>query len=414
MENKFENFFRFEYKILFVYIFYKIYYITVFPGVDFLHSIVFYLDLLILVPFIVYNFNFDNFFEFKINFYNLPIFFLYLTLFFFLFSSFIVNNSFISFNAFLKIIVYIVLFYSFFYKFSKILFKSDELFEKFLNIIIIFACISSFFSFCSVFFGFNSEGRFYGTTIGFFINPNSTAFVYSFAIPVIIYKFMTKRINNILFFIILLIFLYCLVFTLSRAGFIAVLISILFITFSKSKKLFIVISLILLVILSSYINELLSLKTDSSLARGLLFLTAISIITSTTQTFLFGYGVTNAITVFEEEKKSFGNFEVTVNNPHNFILLIMIQYGLLTLLPYLFFIFSLIIAGIKNRIKIPEIKDKRKLELCIAIVLGLLAQNLFEEIIVVPEFPVMSVTLIFMGIIYCFIIKGKRKQVEFE
>jgi O-antigen ligase len=137
-------------------------------------------------------------------------------------------------------------------------------------------------------------------------------------------------------------------------------------------------------------------------------------ITNNSQSFLYGYGVTNAIKLFEEEKRDFGNFEVTVNNPHNFILLIMIQYGFLTLLPYLLFILSLIIMGIKKRIKIPVIKDRRKLELSIAIILGMLIQNQFEEIMVVPEFPVMSVTLIFMGLIYCFINSEKRKHLVVE
>ncbi len=414
MENRLENVFDYKYKILFVYILYKIYCITVFPGADFLHSIGFNLDILILVPFLISIFEFDKFFKYRINIDNLPIFFIFLTLFFFLFSSFVINNSYISFNELLKIIIYIVLFFSFFYKFANKLFENDRLFEKFLNIIIIFACISSFFSLCSVIWGFNGEGRFSGTTIGFFFNPNSTAFVYSFSIPVLIYKYYTKQINNIFFFIILILFLYCLLFTLSRAGLMSVLLSSLFMVYSKSKKLFIFLLVILLLVVLSFLAEYLSLKTDSSLARGLLILTAISMITSSSQSFLYGYGVTNAIKIFEEEKRDFGNFEVTVNNPHNFILLVMIQYGLLTLLPYLLFILSLIIMGIKKRMKILVMKDRRKLELSIAIILGMLIQNQFEEIMVVPEFPVMSVTLIFMGLIYCFIISERRKPLVVE
>jgi O-antigen ligase len=394
------NRFDFGLKILIVYILYKIYYVSIFPGVAFIKSIGFYIDVIIFLMFFTVTLDIERLLNFKLKINILPIFLLLLTLFFFLFSTFAINAEYIDFHSFAKILVYIAIFLSYFVFFAKNLSDNDNLFEKFMNGILIFSIISSFFSILTIFLGFNAEGRFNGAAVGFFIHPNTTSFVYSLAIPVLIYKYFSKKIKFTPYIILLLFFLFCLILTLSRAGYLAVLISSLFLTYSRSKKIFLLTTVLIIIVLASFLFEILALKTDSSFSRSLLIIAAISLITASPKSFFFGYGVSNALKIFDEEKRSFGEFEVNVNNPHNFILLIMLQYGLLTLLPYITFIIVLIFSRMKKRFNLLISKDKLKVELSIAILLGLFFQNMFEEIIIVPEFPLMPLSIIFMGIIY--------------
>jgi len=389
-----------QYVVLF-YLLYKVYYISIFSLGQFIRGSESYLiDILFFMIFLITTLDINQLFKFHFSINNSINLFLIFTFLFFLFSALIINiKNDKSIFTFLKLSIYIFQFVAFYFYFAKIMYKDDNLLEKFLDLILYFVVINSFFSILSLHFGFNTENRLFVSAIGIYNNPNTTSFIYSIGIPILVYKLIVNKIPKPVFIILMILFVYCQIFTYSRAGYMATLASLLVLTFFRSKKIFILCVILFVIIFLTYIAEILSLKTLSTVSRVLLTLTAISMITRSINSFLWGYGVLNALEQFDIEKNLFGNFEINVNNPHNFILLIALQFGVMTLIPYLLFIITLIVNNYRKRKSYTNL-IRNKVELSIAIILGLIIQNIFEEIIVVPEFPIMPLSLIFMGFLY--------------
>lgn len=399
-------------KILLFFIGYKIYIITVLPGASFVKNVSYYLDIFLLLIYLILVLDIKVIIKLKLLPANTTTFFLLLTLIMFIISTFYINISYaLNLQAMIKTPIYILLFLSLFFSFPQVLVRNEDLFEKFLNYLIGISILSAFFSILSLHFGYNSENRIISAAIGFFNHTNTTAFIYSLVIPIVIYKYFSKRISLYGFIAMLGLFCYCLIFTLSRAGMMSVLLSVLFLTYFKSRKIFYITVILMLILSFSFLIDILALKTDSSLSRGLLIFTAVNMLTRGTGYLLWGYGVTNVYKVFDEEKRDFGNFETNVNNPHNFLLMLSIQFGIMVLLPYLAFLFVLLKNAIKIKTNMINNNTKLRLELCIAYIMGLILHNMFEELIIIPEFPFMPISLVFMGYMY-YQIKGSKKNIN--
>jgi hypothetical protein len=116
---------------------------------------------------------------------------------------------------------------------------------------------------------------------------------------------------------------------------------------------------------------------------------------------IWGYGVFNALEVFQSEKFFFGSREI-VPDPHNSILLLSIQFGVVFTAVLSASILLLYLKVFLERKSILYRRHKNKISLSIAITLGLLGQNMVENILVYPEYFVMQAFLIFLGYIYHF------------
>ncbi len=396
--------FPISYKILIFYIILKIYQISILPLRDFLKSTEFYLDTIILIIFFILVLDYSNVLksnEYYTNKNYLPIIILFLL---FLFSSFYINLEYnLKVSTIFKLIAIVLLFYCFFLKFAKQIYENEILFNKFINGII---AVSVFLSVTGVFInaiGINSSPIITQAYRGLFMHPNTFAFLFCFGIPAVFYKFFSNQISKFKFYSIVSFFLIVLFFTFSRAGFMAALVCIFVFIFFRSRLLSITLVIIFLIIFSTFFTEIQGLKTDSTLARGILYITAFNLITDNSTNMYWGYGIDRSIEIFTDSKMLYGNFESAVNNPHNFLLLLSLQFGILLAFTYLLFIVILLIKSML-KIKIVGENDlKWKIVTCISIISGLLIQNLFEELMVIPEFPVMSLSLIFMGYLFYFI-----------
>lgn len=377
----------------------KVYAVTFLPGASTLRGYINIIDSSLLFAYFIFAIELKDLLlkNFKLN---VSLFFLLITLIFFLYSSLYVNISYnLNFFDIFKILNYIFHFIIFFIYFPRIIELKSDYFEDFLKGVLIFVLINSFFSLLSLHTGFN-QYRSLRTSVGLFMSPNSTAFIYTIGIPILFHKYWDKKIIAIAFIPLLLILFYCEIFTLSRGGYVGLLVSLMVLFYTKSKKLFIITISVLSLLLFIFFYEIIALKTDSSLARGIIIYTAINMATKSLHYFLWGYGVTRATDVLYDEKQLFGNFEVNVNNPHNFLLLLLIQFGFLLTISYLIFLISVIINSVKLSQQKLQPFVKKRINLLIAIISGLIVQNLFEEIIIVPDFPLFSITLIILGLLY--------------
>lgn len=398
--------FNLSFKIIILYLLFKIISVTYgFNNISFLKSGA--IDIAIFITFLILYVDYNKMSDISIGFKSYISFFLLLTFFFVCYSSFIKHPAdSLNIKTILKVIEYVIQFIVFFFIFGNILYKSDLLFENFGKYILYFAVFSSVFSLINYETQILYNKGYYYSTVGFFFHPNTTAFLYTFSFPILFYKYLSKQINVINFILMNVLFIPTLLFTFSRAGYISVSICILIITFVKSKKLFFFFLVLFVLIFITIAINLVAPKSVSTVSRLQLILTAVALLSSKNN-YLWGLGIDSYSKMFYDQKTLFGNYEPNVNSPHNFILLLLLQFGVFTLISYLLFIFSIL----KNTLgKLRDIADndrRMRIILSLTIILGVIIQNIFEEVFVRPDFPIMATSLIFMGYLYAFILHEK-------
>ena len=114
--------------------------------------------------------------------------------------------------------------------------------------------------------------------------------------------------------------------------------------------------------------------------------------------FLFGYGVFHSLDIFFTEKLFVGSFEIVVD-PHNMILLLAIQFGMIITVSFLLFVIIVITTSMR-KFYLLNSDIKGGTILSFALVINLIIQNQFEDIIVYPEYFVFPIFLVFLGYLY--------------
>lgn len=385
---------------------------SIIPLSGIVYSRIYYIEIFLFFLLIVSILDLRNLFNFSFERLNLFHLFIFISFLFFFISSFYINFQYNNnIESLAKLISYFVIIITFFYIFAKQLYLSEEFFEKLTDFIILIGTLFSVYAIIDIFIlGIHPVEEYRFSTSGIFAHPNNASFLYTILIPLIIYKYYKRRIQLSRFLFLLLIFLFCLLLTFSRAGYVGVFISILVMTYFRSKTIFILTLIVLFFVISTFVLDIAVAKGDSSISRGMLMITAINMIIHDNIHFLWGYGVFNAIDVFIAEKIYAGNFENIVS-PHNILLLVTIQFGVL-------FTISILLAMVYLYIKVIIIKRKLKsenlnlrLNVCIAITLGLICQDMFEGMVGYPEFFLMPIFFTFYGFLYYFVRYNKKIKV---
>ena len=307
------------------------------------------------------------------------------------------NNSEI--KSVVKIFTYVLLFIMFFNFYASSLISNYNFFNKFVDAIIIFALINSIIGWFAVFFMPPPVDLYQGYHLGLFHHPNTNAAIYSIAVPAIFYKVVYLGKKNYQNIIILVFFFVSMLFTYSRSTFVGVGVALLLITLFRSKKYAVFFILLILLVGVSVLDTFLLAKGGfSSISRLLLFYTAFEMILASTSSVLFGYGVFRSLEIFFTEKLFTGSTEVVVD-PHNMILLLGIQFGMIITIAFIGFIILVLVSSISKVNKLnPEIKSG--VVLSFSMVINLVVQNQFEDIIIYPEYFVYPVFLVFLGYLY--------------
>ncbi len=322
-------------------------------------------------------------------------------IFLFLYSSFYVNYQYnTNLDSIIRLISYPVVIVLFFFIFSKMLFENGLLFEKFLNLWVIFALLCTFIAFASSAIGFDFNNDYGSLHSSIFRHPNTYAFIFTFAVPMVIYKYFSKRISLMGLILAESFLMVGLLLTNSRAAYIGVFVAILIITYRKSKITFFLGAAVLVFLALTFFLSFAIGKNDSSISRTQIILVALSMILFNGGTrFLWGYGVTHSTNVFRSEISVFGPTRVELD-PHNFVLLLGIQFGVLLTLAVIICIIILLIKVYFLRKKQLSFEINQRIGLSNAIVVGILLENLFEDMIVYPESFIMLMFLIFLGYLY--------------
>lgn len=404
----FSNKYRVE-NIIILLLFSLTFYVrTILPFGGTFFARIYYFEILLFCFLMLSMLDFNKFFNFRFKKFDIIHLLFFISFFFFFISSFYYNFQYNSnIQSIAKSLSYFVIIISFFFVFARRIYRDGDFFEKLVDLILLFGFILSVYAFVDYFLlKLHPAEEYRFTDSGIMVHPNSASFLYTVLIPITIYKYFCKRISFSKFLVILLLFSFCFLFTFSRAGYIGVFSAILVMTFFRSKTIF-VISLILLVFsLSTFVMDFAVLKSDSSISRGMLAITAINMIFQDAHHFLWGYGVFHAKDVFLNEKIFSGSFE-DVNHPHNVIMLLAIQFGALFTISTILTIAYLYIKAFFVRRRLINKNVKLRITLCMAIASGIILQNMFEDIISSPEFFVMPVFFTFLGYIYYAVVYNK-------
>ena len=298
-----------------------------------------------------------------------------------------------------KIITYVLFFIVFFNFYSFFLISYNHFFNKFLYFIIVFSVINSIIGWYLIFFGTPSSIIYSGFHSGLFDHPNTNAYVYSLAIPIIYYKVVYAGEKNYLNLSILVFLFISMLFTYSRSALLGLGLALLIITFFKSKKYTVLFIIIISLLVFTILDYFLFVKgSSSSISRLLLFYTAYDMIADNINSFLFGYGVFRSLDIFVTEKLFSGSFEV-VADPHNLMLLLAIQFGMIITISFLIFVLLVLIKSLV-KINLLDSDIKGGVILSVSLIISLIVQSLFEDIVVYPEKFVYPVFLIFLGYLY--------------
>lgn len=293
-----------------------------------------------------------------------------------------------------------VVYFFFAYLGKKLCFESGA-FDAYIRIFYysgIFLSITGIFMLVT---GIGLRGEYSFTSHGLFVHPNTASFIYIVTVPAAIYLLGTGKISMTAFVPVIVLLIVTLLLTFSRAGYIGTFSAMIIYLFLNSRKrlVFTAISLLAIIAGVNLLMDFITAKQDSSFGRMLLALAAVNMIIESTGGFLWGYGVFRGLEIFRDEKLLFGSYEF-VDDPHNFVLLMGIQFGMIVTAISLLIILYVITRVLLMKKEHIEIMTLRKIHLSLAVCSGLLINNMFEDIIVYPEYYVMPVFLMFLGYLY--------------
>lgn len=393
--------FRFSDYLIFLILFVNLYISTDLPGQFTLKSSIHYIQIALIIIFLFCTIDFSKirFNPYGINLTGFIIIFICLA---FILSTFVFNfgsNS--DFKSIAKIITYPLVIYVFFnylgYKFV----NDQNYFENYLLVFLYFGILNSIVSWLILFLNLFPDSTYYFTTHGIFVHPNTASFLFILEIPLALYFYYIKKINLVTVSAVMLLLILTLLFTFSRAGYLGAFSAVFIFMFlvSKSKKVFLVSVFVLLLVVSTFLIDFITAKQDSSYGRLLLLLTAYNMILQSSHSMLWGYGVYSGVEIFREEKLFFGNYEF-VDDPHNFLLLMGIQFG--AVIPFLVLLFIMLVYA-----KVFFLNKKNysgdemiSIYLSVSVTSGYLINNMLEDAIAYTEYFVMPVFLMFLGYLY--------------
>jgi hypothetical protein len=384
--------------------------ITGIPGLYSIFKIIYFVQLGIFVLYLSIYFDFDYIFNYRFRRITVTPFLIIISFLLFFISSFIVNWNYNSnWESIFKLLTYPIVFYLFFVHLARLFFYYDNLFEKFLNVLVLIAFFTALIALTMYFLGLSLSNQYQFAATGYFGHPNTAAFIYTLSIPILFYKRFTNKYSNPKFILFLVTLMGGLLFSFSRSAYLGVFISILVITYKKSKKIFAITVVLSLFIIAYLFLGFATAKGDSSSPRILLIFASLNMIFNYGSRYLlWGYGIFHNIDVFKNESILVGSTE-GVPDPHNMIMLSSIQFGLLFTV-CLALIVAVIIAKTVFNKKENNSFFESKINLLISIIIGLIAHNMLEDIICYPEYYVMPLFLTFLG--YLFFYSSQRQLIN--
>ncbi len=286
----------------------------------------------------------------------------------------------------------------------KITERNPYVWSFFLKFIVVFGVFTALIAILFYVMGYNVNPAAPGASSSYFKHPNTSAFVYTFAAPVIVYYLLFEKesISDVMYWALLVgcVMVYtAMLLTLSRAGYIAILSSSAILLFLKNRKLFFMWLLLIAVALVFFLQPFLFGKgSASSVSRLGLLYSAIEMLKSSNVKLLFGFGIISVFEEFTNFKLQLGPLLEDVAYPHNSILFFVMQFGLIAFVPTILFLSYILLRSV--RILRDDLFGNKRFIIPFTIIVSILFQSLLEDTVLFPEFFVYHVFLIFFGYLF--------------
>ncbi|MCI0448511.1 MAG: hypothetical protein L0Y79_01845 [Chlorobi bacterium] len=280
-------------------------------------------------------------------------------------------------------------------------------------LIFVWGSLTGFLGIFLLFSNLNPPGKYSNFAISYIYHPNVTAFVYTTSIIATIF-YLFWKIKELSVFFKLALFLGLLLqfsglfFTLCRAAVVGVLVGISVYLCVISKRKTLLILPVLLISIPFLISKYIFLKGIASFySRARLLIPALDLITQSKARFLFGYGISDSIVVFQ--RNSLLLVKDDINNPHNAILSLLIMFGaiftIFLIICILFIMIKVFIRGWKSN----DYKEKHFFAFLLSSMVALIVHNMFDSQLVMVELFCLQFFLIYLGLSYYLIIFKSRK-----
>ena len=283
-----------------------------------------------------------------------------------------------------------------------LLIENKKTLNIFLKSLVYFGILSGIFGFITMIYPeINRFNLYPGTAISFFKHPNATATIYNFTVPATLYFLFFKRkeisvMEKSIYMFGLLLMFFNVLFTLSRTGIFSMCLIFLIMSYSYSKKLFFT-SLLLapILLIFALFGFFTSKGASTAIGRVGLLATTIEMFNSSGAAKLLGHGSYSTIKIFEKIKISL-NVADENNVPHNVLVYFVLQFGLLTAVPFFLFIFKSMFRAL---LKLSKSVNKNLLSVSVAVCFSVFFKNMGEDLMFFPEFILFHLFLIFFGFI---------------
>lgn len=363
------------------------------------------------------SFDILKFLKLQINLSSLENKFLYLLLFIVLIATVYFNPiEFTSIKSIINMLCYASLFIIYFFIFPKYLYKNPKYFEKFIKIIIIWGFIFAVVGFFMLFISFNPFSANTFALVSFINHPNNTSIVFTITFIPTLYYLLARWnalsiFSKLFYFFSFILQIVAQLFTYTRAGMIATAFGlIIFLAFYYRSK-FIFILPILISIIPLFVVAFFKAKGFASfVSRFYLLIPAMEMIQKSTSRMLWGYGITNSLIEYKKNLLEFNTGELTINDPHNTYVTLVLMLGLIYSITLLIFIVLLIFKYIKKIIKSNDRKISLFYIFLVSSTISIMIQGLFDAELIKIDYFVIHYLLICFGMMYLFIKKNKDNK----
>lgn len=350
---------------------------------------------------------FENLLSLNLNFFTGKRFLLFMISSLLIFSTVNFNiHELTYFKGFVRFLSYFAIFGLYFYIFPSFLIKNPFYFERFIHFLTWFGFVCAFLGIFFMLIGFHPVETYSSQLVSIVAHPNNTSMIFTFTTITTLYYYFWRRnqiSQNFRKFLVLSFFVQLLsqLLTLTRAGIIGTImgVMILLIVYYR-KRVFFVLPFAIASIPIAIVGFLTAKGFDSFWSRLFLLVPAYYMIFENTQSFLWGYGFTRSLELYQTYTIAFNILEENIEDPHNSFVMLILMVGLPITLLICIFVAKYVLLGIRLSWISLDLDKRLFAGFASSLLISVMLHSFFDSELVRIEYFCMTFFLTFLGVLY--------------
>lgn len=413
------NWYKFSFYTGILLIVLMIYDVSWLPGSYIVFNNRFYIIIFLSLLIVLTEFKLLNFIKLKLKFSSIEFIILSLICVLVIYSTLVYNYSeLLAYDSFLTYISYLMIFVLFFNIIPYMLLKKPSLFNTFIVFFSNLGLVLALFGFLDVYLHLNYS-NFPGMLLSVIHHPNNTSMLFTVCIIPVLYFIYSKWhtlnvINKFYWLFSLFIQLLAQLFTFTRAGMIAsfLSISVFLLLYHRANAIYILPSLGIFA--AFFLKYFFFVKGFYSfLSRFLLLIPAYNMITADRSKMLWGYGLTNYLIEFKKYLEIIPNSEITVSDPHNTYVTLVLMLGIIVTFLIVFLTLFLLMKCTFRMLKSSSRSENLFYNFLISSSLSILVQGIFDSELIKTEYFTTYYLALIMGMMFILTFNKKNKYSQY-